>query len=77
MFSFRFGVCCLFVVTTAGATVSQNCTYLQNEGFPSALAATVTSVQYTVQRVSNGGWVTGHHKAEQGVPNPFFGPRPT
>ncbi len=52
--SSRFGVCCVFILTGTGTTViTQNCTYIQNTGFPSALADT-TALQYTVQKCSNG-----------------------
>ncbi len=30
--SFRFGVCCVFVITDSTITISQNCTYIQNPG---------------------------------------------
>ena len=28
-----FGVCCIFEQMTCGGTVSENCTYIQNEGY--------------------------------------------
>ena len=31
-----FGVCCIFEQTTCGGTVTENCTYVQNPGFPTA-----------------------------------------
>lgn len=44
-----FGVCCLFLVSTAGSTINQNCTYLRNPGFPTTLTGT-TSLTYTVNK---------------------------
>ncbi len=32
----------------------QNCTYLQNAGYPSPLADTATAVSYTIQRSAEG-----------------------
>merc|ERR1711894_711714 len=32
-----FGTCCLFTQTTCGGTVENNCTHVQNDGFPAAL----------------------------------------
>merc|ERR1719367_864222 len=46
-----FGICCLFVVSTTGATIEQNCTYIQNPGFPSTLSDS-TSLSYTVKKCS-------------------------
>merc|ERR1712223_2081396 len=37
-----FGVCCLFVYSSASTTISQNCSYIQNPNFPSAYASTST-----------------------------------
>jgi len=31
-----FGVCCVFTITTCGATVSNNCSYIQNPNYPSS-----------------------------------------
>ena len=45
----RFGVCCVFMVTACGSTVSQNCSYIKNPSYPSAYTAT-TSCQYTIQK---------------------------
>ncbi len=49
----RFGVCCVFIISTGMTTVSQNCTYIQNENFPMALQNT-NAVQFTVQKCSDG-----------------------
>jgi len=35
-----FGTCCLFTQTTCGGTVENNCTHVQNDGFPTALTGT-------------------------------------
>jgi len=43
-----FGVCCLFTTQTAG-TISENCTYIQNPGFPSAYT-TGSTIQWTVAK---------------------------
>jgi len=50
---FSFGVCCLFTVSTSGSTVNQNCTYVRNPGFPTALTAT-TAITYTVNKIQSG-----------------------
>lgn len=46
-----FGVCCLFLVSTTGSTINQNCTYLRNPSFPSVYSAT-SSLSYTVTKCS-------------------------
>jgi hypothetical protein len=45
-----FGVCCVFVST--GGAVNQNCTFLQNPGFPSSYTGT-GNVQYTLNKCNN------------------------
>merc|ERR1739838_565451 len=35
-----FGTCCLFTQSTCGGTVDNNCTHVQNDGFPTALTGT-------------------------------------
>merc|ERR1739838_169792 len=35
-----FGTCCLFTQNTCGGTVENNCTHIQNDGFPTALTGT-------------------------------------
>merc|ERR1711971_577544 len=35
-----FGTCCLFRENTCGGTVENNCTHIQNDGFPTALTGT-------------------------------------
>jgi len=44
-----FGVCCLFIASAGGSTVTQNCSYIQNPSFPSAYAAT-TALSYTIAK---------------------------
>ena len=44
-----FGVCCLFVITDGSSTITQNCTYIQNPGFPSVYSST-TGLTYTVSK---------------------------
>ena len=51
---FSFGVCCVFTISSAtGGTVSQNSTYLQNPGYPSALTST-SAISYTINKQSSG-----------------------
>jgi hypothetical protein len=50
---FRFGVCCLFLISTTGTNINQNCTYLRNPGFPSTYSGT-GSLSYTVTKCSSG-----------------------
>ena len=49
----RFGVCCLFLVSASGSTISQNCTYIRNPGFPTAYSST-SSVTYTISKCISG-----------------------
>ena len=51
-FSPRFGICCLFISKASG-TISENCTYIQNPGFPTAYT-TLSTVSWTVNKCSNG-----------------------
>ena len=53
MFFNRFGVCCLFITSTSGATVSQNCSYIQNPNFPSAYGSE-TAISFTVSKCATG-----------------------
>ena len=52
LFYFRFGVCCVFLVSDSGSNINQNCTYIRNPGFPQAYSAT-TGVQYTINKCAN------------------------
>jgi len=47
-----FGVCCLLSVSTCGGSVSQNCSYITNVGYPSGRTDT-GACQYTVTRCSS------------------------
>merc|ERR1711971_1118690 len=38
-----FGTCCLFTQQTCGGQVDNNCTHIQNDGFPTALTGTATT----------------------------------
>ena len=49
----RFGVCCLFLVSSSGGVINQNCTYIRNPGFPSAYSG-AGSVAYTINKCSSG-----------------------
>eukprot|EP00095_Tigriopus_kingsejongensis_P003080 maker-scaffold664_size116482-snap-gene-0.22 protein:Tk03080 transcript:maker-scaffold664_size116482-snap-gene-0.22-mRNA-1 annotation:"hypothetical protein SINV_00302" len=44
-----FGVCCVFLVSTSGATVRQNCTYIRNPNFPNSYDGT-SQVSYNIQK---------------------------
>merc|ERR1719464_1439875 len=35
-----FGTCCLFTQSTCGGTVDNNCTHIQNDGFPTVITNT-------------------------------------
>ena len=50
---FRFGVCCLFILSSTSSTISQNCSYIQNPGFPTALAGG-SAVSYTINKCNDG-----------------------
>ena len=45
----RFGVCCVFMTSTCSTTVSQNCSYIKNPGYPSAYTST-SSCQFTIDK---------------------------
>ncbi len=47
-----FGVCCTFQITSTNDQISQNCTYLQNPGFPSA-TTDATALSWTVNKCSD------------------------
>ena len=51
-FHFRFGVCCYFRRDSAGE-LNQNCTYIQNPGFPSKYSET-NALTYTIKKCSDG-----------------------
>jgi len=46
-----FGVCCLFKVSSATATINQNNTYIENPSFPAVYTATTNTLSYKVQKV--------------------------
>jgi len=46
-----FGVCCTFTINTCGATVSNNCSYIQNPNYPSS-ESTGTSCSFSVSPLS-------------------------
>ncbi len=50
---FRFGVCCIFVFSSSGASVNQNCSYVQNAGFPASSSGTA-ALTYNVQKTNSG-----------------------
>jgi len=47
-----FGVCCVFSSSTCGSTISENCTYLVNPGFPNTYSTT-GSCDFTVDKSSD------------------------
>lgn len=47
-----FGQCCTFIVSsTSGGTIAQNCSYLQNNGYPSTITSATSAVTYTINPV--------------------------
>lgn len=46
-----FGVCCLFLISSSGSTINQNCSYIRNPSFPSVYSAT-SALTYTVSKCS-------------------------
>ncbi|XP_059089973.1 uncharacterized protein LOC131885813 [Tigriopus californicus] len=46
-----FGVCCMFAIRTCGGTVVQNCTYIQNTGFPAASNTVSQTCNYMFDRI--------------------------
>ena len=48
----RFGVCCVFTVSSAG-TVTQNNTYIQNPGYPTGYTA-LSNILYSIAKSSTG-----------------------
>lgn len=48
-----FGVCCMFVVSTCGGAVNQNCTYIRNSEFPATAAASQTC-KFSFNRICDG-----------------------
>ena len=47
-----FGVCCTFLVSDCGSTVSNNCTYIQNPSYPASYT-TAGACEYSVTPQSN------------------------
>jgi len=45
-----FGVCCLFTTDTCGSAINQNCTYIRNPDFPSALNAKTSTCAHTINK---------------------------
>merc|ERR1712018_649422 len=44
-----FGTCCVFTFQTCGETANQNCTYIRNENFPTAVT-TAGSCEYKIEK---------------------------
>jgi hypothetical protein len=54
---FSFGVCCVFLYNTATSlSISQNCSYIQNPGFPAAYTGQ-SSVTYTINKCDSCKWI--------------------
>lgn len=47
-----FGVCCVFSSSTCGSTISENCTYITNPGYPNTYSTT-GSCEFTVEKSSS------------------------
>ena len=48
-------MCCLFIYTTSGSTISQNCSYIQSPNFPSTFSSSdASSLSYTIDKCANG-----------------------
>jgi len=46
-----FGTCCVFTYKTCGTDVKENCSYVQNEGFPTALTGdTASTCNYKIEK---------------------------
>ncbi|XP_059089945.1 uncharacterized protein LOC131885795 isoform X2 [Tigriopus californicus] len=51
-----FGVCCLFIVKgscSAAQSISQNCTYIRNNGYPAADTTVSETCTYNFDRINN------------------------
>ena len=46
---FRFGICCVFVYSASGSTITQNCSYIRNPNYPNPLTDT-SALSYTIQK---------------------------
>ena len=51
LYSFRFGVCCVFIISTTSSKTANNCSYIQNPDFPSVYSET-SSLTYTIEKCS-------------------------
>ncbi|XP_059079510.1 uncharacterized protein LOC131877757 [Tigriopus californicus] len=48
-----FGVCCVFMLTSCGGTVTQNTTFVRNPGYPQSDTSGIMSCTYTLNRIVN------------------------
>eukprot|EP00094_Tigriopus_californicus_P009921 TCALIF_09567-PA protein Name:"Protein of unknown function" AED:0.00 eAED:0.00 QI:4/1/1/1/0/0.28/7/18/133 len=48
-----FGICCGFSIVGCGGTVTQNCTVIRNEGFPSPTTETDKTCTYNFNRIDS------------------------
>ena len=47
-----FGTCCLIAASTCGSTVSDNCTYVRNPGYPSSYDGS-SACSFVIQQISS------------------------
>ena len=52
LFHLRFGVCCVFMTSTCGDTITMNCSYIKNPSYPSALTST-SACSFTIGKCDN------------------------
>lgn len=51
---YGFGVCCMFTIdAAAGGTVSQNITYIQNNGYPTTYTTASQTITYSINALSS------------------------
>jgi len=49
-----FGVCCKFIISgTANANVKNNCTYVQNNGYPSSVTTASKTIDYNIKPLTS------------------------
>lgn len=47
-----FGTCCEIVINECGSTVTDNCTYIQNKGYPSKSSEAQASCVFNIKRLN-------------------------
>jgi len=49
-----FGVCCKFIISATSTTsVTRNCTYIQNKGYPTAVTTVSKSIAYNIKPIGH------------------------